>query len=142
MSKVKNGNFISKISGLMKRGLGLTFKTEDSQLRNATSSSEDRQNMLEYSGLIGIAVATVAEQSREQMKDSAASYLENKKQNYTGLAYPEQLEKNYFYLDRCVAAMIDHINMYLVGLEKAPSRDNVNAMLNQIRLTPSGAFEK
>jgi hypothetical protein len=128
------GNFTSRISLLFRRGFGLTPKRANHAPENNVEQPEERQRMLEYSGLVGNAIGSVAEEGREYIKRSASSYIEEKKQGYAGLAYLEQLEKNYIYLDRCIVALIDHINSYLLGQENAPIKDKVDVVLNEIRL--------
>jgi hypothetical protein len=133
MSKAKSGSFLSKMEQL-KQSLGLTSKTTKPQLETDISKSEDRQKMLKHSGLLGNLVASIAEQDPDRLRNLAFSYLEEKKQNYVGLGYLEQLEKNYLYLNYCVLGIVDHISMFLLGQEKAPSKNHVEMMLKRIRL--------
>lgn len=127
------GNFFIKFLGHIKRAA--TSNTGKSKTNNVFSESENEQKMLAYSDLIGELVANIAKENKETLKHFASSYLEEKKQNYDGLAYLEQLEKNYVYLEHCVATLSDHINLFLLGQENAPNTDKINDVLNQIRLS-------
>lgn len=115
-----NGGLKSKLSGL--------FKSRASEAKN-------RHEMLVYSGFAGLSIANVGENNREYLKQVATTYLEEKKKNYSGLAYIEQLDKNYVYLDRSILALADHFIMFLIGKAHAPKKDDVDAALTDIRLS-------
>jgi hypothetical protein len=100
-----------------------------------SSNLEDRNKMLEYSNSIGSLLSEIAETDREKLKNIADSYLDDKRKNFSGLAYIDQLDKNYVYLERCVATMGVHVNLFLLGQERAPIEEGVSLVLNSFRLS-------
>lgn len=88
-----------------------------------------------YSVIIGNLVADVADSDRVGFTGNVTAYMQEKKQNYSGLGYIEQLEKNYIYHERSLATLIDHLNMFLLGQTRTPRKEQIELELNKIRLT-------
>ena len=99
------------------------------------SKSEDTEKMSNYSYTMANYVADVADECRSEVKQYLVAYMEEKKQEFSGAVYLEQLEKNYVYLDRCVAAIVNHANRFLLGWEEAPRTNNLESVIDAIRLT-------
>lgn len=128
-----NKKLISWFANIYTKMLIPTVKVTEHDRR--WSKSEDNEKMFEYSGAMANYVANTADGCRSELKKYLDAYMEEKKQAFTGLAYLEQLEKNYVYLERCVGAMVDHANLFLLGHEKAPKANDVDSVIDAIRLT-------
>ena len=94
---------------------------------------EDEKKMIEYSMIMGNYVVNIADSDRAGFKQSIATYMREKKLNYAGLAYLEQLEKNYVYHETGLVAMVDNINQFLLGMTKAPRKEDIELMVTEIK---------